>query len=1508
MLKNILLYLFLLFVPFPGFSQFSKTHYIPPVVASVGMPVGQQYIYISTPSLTPVNFIINEIGGASFKGIVSRDVPYIFDINAHNSKQFVLEEFDVSNIQSNRGYTIEAGDVVYATLRITDRTGNQASEIVSKGLAALGTQFRISGFTNKLNEGYSDRHLTFASVLATENNTTINFKDIKTGAVLINNTLTGNSLSSITLNSGESYTIAVKGPLPANNDALIGALITSNKPVAVNCGSFAGSNGEIRNNVDLGFDQIVSAERTGTEYIFIKSTGSENVEKVILIAHEDNTEIFLNGTATPDYTINAGEYVSLLGFDYNTQGNLYVRSSKNIFAYQSIGDDLRGDEANQEMFFVPPLSCQTPKSIDNIPAIESVGNRVFKGRVTLTTKAGSDLNFIENKIPYTLEALRRKVNVLGPTAVTGNAEYECYVITGLTGDVSVFSTSQLYLAAYGSDDAATFGGYYSGFTFKPEINFQQLSVTQSGCIPNVRLNVSSVAGFDMFQWYFNDVEIPGATSNSYLPTQPGYYKVRATLSACGTEFFSDEIPVSDCPADRDNDKVNDNIDLDNDGDGIANCTESFGNQNIDLSKLTLNTISIGGTYANSFAGTITTSATSSLVPFLGSPDGSFVSEVPAGKTNWIKYTMTFAHPASIALDYISVGNAADLLNSTAEYVVSSEINKTVTVLNPNNQLLIDTNYDGFYESGVTEFSSFEIRFRLNGAAPLAAGTGTFKFLTNDSKIISFKHQNLSDILLNRTSLKFYLVCVSKDSDNDGIPDQLDLDSDNDGIPDAVEALGVNLKVVSNIDTNHDGIDDAFGDGMIPSDFDNDAIPDYLDLDSDNDGIYDLIESESNAADVNRDGVIDGNNFGSNGLANAVETTPESGKINYSITDTDLNNIYNYIELDSDNDLCPDVTEAGFMDSNNDHFLGFAAPPAVNKNGIVTSGTGYSSPNLNYTIPAPIIIDKQPENKSVCELQNTVFTVVAASISGYQWQISTDGGTSWNDLVNTATYSGVNSSYLTVSNVLKLMNAYQYRVFLSRTGNSCGLYSDAATLTLLAFPTVNSPVTLVQCDDDMDGISTFNLIQKNNYISVNSALEKFSYYTTFAAAESKDNASLIANPLAYNTSDRVIYVRAENANGCFSVSQLNLFVSVTQIPNSFQIADYQICDDFIDGISTDTDGVSAFDFSNVTQEIKNMLPVPASNYTINYYKNETDFLMETDAFGNSLAIQNIANYRNIGYPNKQKIWARVENSLSNECFGYATFELVVNPFPNIDLNIDGLENEIVCTNLPEFMVKLEAGINDGTPINEYTYQWFLNGNTISGAINYSIEVNKQGEYSVEVKNTNNCSRTRIIKVTASDVAGINEIKIKDLSDNNSVLIAVNGPGHYVYSISDSDGPYQDSNVFQNVDIGFHNVYIKDMNGCGITEKVIAVLGAPKFFTPNGDGHNDTWNVKGISKDFYSKSIIYIFDRYGKMISQIYPLGSGWDGTFQGIPMPADDYWYSAKFEDGREAKGHFSLKR
>src|SRR5690606_28716120 len=119
--------------------------------------------------------------------------------------------------------------------------------------------------------------------------------------------------------------------------------------------------------------------------------------------------------------------------------------------------------------------------IDNIPYIDQLGSRIFDGRVTIVTETGSDIELTINGTDYTLATLPAPITVNGPTAVVGQPDYETYTITKLKGNVSVRSTGQLYLASYGSDGAATFGGFYSGFTFKPEIAFDKLNVDSENC-------------------------------------------------------------------------------------------------------------------------------------------------------------------------------------------------------------------------------------------------------------------------------------------------------------------------------------------------------------------------------------------------------------------------------------------------------------------------------------------------------------------------------------------------------------------------------------------------------------------------------------------------------------------------------------------------------------------------------------------------------------------------------------------------------------------------------------------------------------------------------------------------------------------------------------------------------------------------------------------------------------------------------------------------------------------
>lgn len=144
-----------------------------------------------------------------------------------------------------------------------------------------------------------------------------------------------------------------------------------------------------------------------------------------------------------------------------------------------------------------------------------------------------------------------------------------------------------------------------------------------------------------------------------------------------------------------------------------------------------------------------------------------------------------------------------------------------------------------------------------------------------------------------------------------------------------------------------------------------------------------------------------------------------------------------------------------------------------------------------------------------------------------------------------------------------------------------------------------------------------------------------------------------------------------------------------------------------------------------------------------------------------------------------------------------------------------------------------------------------------------------------------------------------------------IVTVTAPigANYLYQMD--SGPFQTSTVFENVASGIHAITVKDINGCSeLTNTNVLIIGYPKYFTPNGDSYNDTWNINGLS-DLSPNSRIYIFDRYGKLLKDISPNSSGWDGTFTGRPMPADDYWFTVEYVEQnsvKKFKSHFSLKR
>ncbi|MGB5172066.1 MAG: T9SS type B sorting domain-containing protein [Eudoraea sp.] len=202
----------------------------------------------------------------------------------------------------------------------------------------------------------------------------------------------------------------------------------------------------------------------------------------------------------------------------------------------------------------------------------------------------------------------------------------------------------------------------------------------------------------------------------------------------------------------------------------------------------------------------------------------------------------------------------------------------------------------------------------------------------------------------------------------------------------------------------------------------------------------------------------------------------------------------------------------------------------------------------------------------------------------------------------------------------------------------------------------------------------------------------------------------------------------------------------------------------------------------------------------------------------------------------------------------------------------------------------------------------------------VSLTENGEYRYEAYNTVaqsngtlECPTTKLFNVVSSERATINSVDVTGQSNGIRITINASGIGDYEYALDSANGPYQESNIFDGVEPGSYTVFVRDKNGCGIVEESVeqdlSLEGFPKFFTPNGDGVNDFWQVipSPITGEINVEAI-HIFDRYGQLLALLNPNSIGWDGNFNGSPLPSTDYWFNAITNNNQQIQGHFALKR
>lgn len=348
------------------------------------------------------------------------------------------------------------------------------------------------------------------------------------------------------------------------------------------------------------------------------------------------------------------------------------------------------------------------------------------------------------------------------------------------------------------------------------------------------------------------------------------------------------------------------------------------------------------------------------------------------------------------------------------------------------------------------------------------------------------------------------------------------------------------------------------------------------------------------------------------------------------------------------------------------------------------------------------------------------------------------------------------------------------------------------------------------------------------------------------------------------------------NQTFDVSDLNSLVTI-----------YPICN-ILNCVATIT-GNETFDLSSQNATI---LGIQSPNeYTISYHTSQSD------ADNNINPITNITAYNPASNP--QTIYTRLIFNLFPNCYQTASFDLITGQNPKINL----APEYIICDGSP---ISLDASVGN---LPTTTYLWS------NGLTTPNITVSDPGVTSLNITVTNsygNCNATDFKCATSKDIVvkiavipEIERIDMRDWTDNeNSINVVTSNQGSFLYSI---DGvTFQDSPVFDHLLPGLYTVFVRDVGGCITVTQEVWLLNYPKFFTPNGDGYNETWYVRNSEKEPDFK--VYIFDRYGKLITNILSNGPGWDGKLNGKTLFSDDYWFTAYRQDGRIHRGHFTLKR
>jgi gliding motility-associated-like protein len=484
------------------------------------------------------------------------------------------------------------------------------------------------------------------------------------------------------------------------------------------------------------------------------------------------------------------------------------------------------------------------------------------------------------------------------------------------------------------------------------------------------------------------------------------------------------------------------------------------------------------------------------------------------------------------------------------------------------------------------------------------------------------------------------------------------------------------------------------------------------------------------------------------------------------------------------------------------------------------------------------------------------------------------------------------------------------------------------------PIITNPIPVLEvCDIGTNDGDVRNGLAQNIAISIRdidiigtkiAANFTITYHKTRADAEDlsstgidknsydSDPTRVTINPTTNRSEESLLIRIVDNSSGC-AFDQSTLTIVVYPEPTFEAISNLSECDNNDDGDDANQI-IQTIDLDGKITEILGASQDP-DDYIVTFHATQANATSGGDAISSP--------YTNAAA--KETIYIRIQSKATSCVNDDASFDVLVNSLPDFTAT----SPQILCLNDTPKNIYIED------PLEIYSYVWRdVDGNTIG--VKDNLDVTSGGNYTVTGTTTNgtNCSRTQTIVVNESNPAILlnSFITIIDQGNNigseNKLSISIDtisndlGPGNYQFAILNTNDAtrtpfvgFQDKPLFENLEGAIYTIIVNDKNGCVPDATLeVSVLQFPEFFTPNGDGRNDTYIIKGANKTFYPNSSINIFNRYGKLVAQIPIDSKGWDGTYNGKKLSSDDYWYNITLIPADKTKqiinktGNFSLLR